>query len=137
MNNFILSIDGFRKPEVYYTDTGSIYISNKNWYILKNNNYVGNDLCKCKNDYGYGGIVFGLFLVPKIKYCLVLNEQGMLEEKITFKGYNKKNIKVLDFVSMLNVWTRGGTGARLHWLMCGNQVTHTHARIASHPSGRH
>ena len=41
-------------------------------------------------------------LHPKIKYCIVLNEGGILEEKITFKGYNVKNIKVLDFLKMIN-----------------------------------
>ena len=29
MNNFIHSIDEFRKPNIYYTDTDSIYISSE------------------------------------------------------------------------------------------------------------
>ena len=102
MNNFILSIDGFKKPEIFYTDTDSLYISNKNWNVLNKHGYVGNNLSQGKNDYGSGGIVFALFIAPKIKYCVVLNEDGILEEKITFKGYNVKNIKVLDFLKMIN-----------------------------------
>ena len=80
MNNFILSIDGFKKPEIFYTDTDSLYISNKNWNVLNKHGYVGNNLSQGKNDYGSGGIVFALFIAPKIKYCVVLNEDGILEE---------------------------------------------------------
>ena len=45
---------------------------------------MGNSLSQGKNDYGSGGIVFALFIAPKIKYCIVLNEGGILEEKISF-----------------------------------------------------
>ncbi|ESO82750.1 hypothetical protein LOTGIDRAFT_155768 [Lottia gigantea] len=31
MNNFIRVIDGFYKPEIYYTDTDTLYISSSNW----------------------------------------------------------------------------------------------------------
>ena len=33
---------------------------------------VGKILCQCKYDCGSGGIFNGLFLAPKIKYCLTI-----------------------------------------------------------------
>ena len=50
MNNFILSIDGFKKPEIFYTETDSLYISSKNWNVLIEHGYVGNNLSQGKND---------------------------------------------------------------------------------------
>ena len=41
-----------------------------------------------KNDYKDGGILFGLFLVPKIKYCLTINNYGVIDEQKTFKGFS-------------------------------------------------
>ena len=49
--------------------------------------YVGSNLLQAKNDYGDGGIFFGLFLAPKIKYCLTINEFGVIEEHKTYKGF--------------------------------------------------
>ena len=43
---------------------------------------------KVKNDYGDGGIFYGLFLATKIKYCLTINEYGLVEEHKTFKGFS-------------------------------------------------
>jgi hypothetical protein len=41
---------------------------------------VGGDICKGKNDYGSGGIVYGLYLAPKIKYYIVLNDGTLVDE---------------------------------------------------------
>ena len=40
---------------------------------------VGKNLCQGKNDYKTGGIFYALFLAPKIKYCLTINELGIIE----------------------------------------------------------
>ena len=40
-----------------------------------------------KNDYKEGGIWYGLFLAPKIKYCLTINKYGVIDEHKTFKGF--------------------------------------------------
>ena len=100
MNNFIHSIDGFRKPYIYYTDTDSIYISSELFDKLDRDGFVGDELGKGKNDYGNGGIIYGLFLAPKIKYCLVLDDDYMLKEKKTFKGYTKDKMRVEDYIKL-------------------------------------
>ncbi|ESP00787.1 hypothetical protein LOTGIDRAFT_173055 [Lottia gigantea] len=90
MNNFIHVINGFYKPKIYYTDTDSLYISSSNWDKLNEAGLVSeNEYCKGKNDYGDGGIIFGLYLAPKVKYNIILTSDGVLKEKKTFKGYKK------------------------------------------------
>ena len=49
---------------------------------------VGSSLCQGKNDSKSGGIFYGLLLAPKLKYCLTINECGIIEELETFKGFN-------------------------------------------------
>ena len=56
--------------------------------MLDKANLVGKNLCQGKNDYKTGGIFYGLFLAPKIKYCLTINELGVTEQHMTFKGFN-------------------------------------------------
>ena len=80
MNNFIHAIDAFYDHSVFYTNTDSIYIENKHWNKLKEKNLIGKDRMQGKNDYGVGGIWYGLFLAPKIKYCLTLNKYGIIDE---------------------------------------------------------
>ena len=41
-----------------------------------------------KNDYDSGGIFYGIFLAPKIKYCLTFNEFGFVTEHETLIGFN-------------------------------------------------
>ncbi|ESO90886.1 hypothetical protein LOTGIDRAFT_163774 [Lottia gigantea] len=100
MNNFIHVIDGFYKPEIYYTDTDSLYISSKNWDKLNKAGLVSEtDYCNGKNDYGDGGIIYGLYLAPKVKYNIILTSDGVLKEKKTFKDYSNK-IKVDDYIQL-------------------------------------
>ena len=101
MNNFILAINGFKEPKIYYTDTDSIYIHKSNWDLLDNAGYVGDTLMKGKNDYGNGGIIYGLYIAPKIKYNIIIIN-GILLEKTTFKGYNSDTLKVKDFLKLYN-----------------------------------
>ena len=82
MNKFIHAIDGFYTNDVFYTDTDSLYIESKNWDKLNKAGLVGKILLQGKNDYGRdSGIFYGLFLPPKIKYCLIINKYGIINEK--------------------------------------------------------
>ena len=56
--------------------------------MLDKANLVGKTLCRGTNDYDSGGIFYGLFLAPKIKYCLTINELGIIEQHMTFKVFN-------------------------------------------------
>ena len=87
MNNFLREINGFYNNSIYYGDTDSLYIEKKYWDVLDKANLVG-DLCQGKNDYKTGGIFYGLYLAPKIKYCLTIDEFGIIQEHKTFKGFN-------------------------------------------------
>ena len=54
-------------------------------------NFITHDiknLLQGKNDYKDGGIFYGLFLAPKIKYCLTINKYGVIDEHKTFKGFS-------------------------------------------------
>ena len=88
MNNFIHAINGFYTNDVYYTDTDSLYIENKHWDKLEKASLVGKNLLQGKNDYKDGGIFYGLFFAPKIKYCLTINKYGVIDEHKTFKGFS-------------------------------------------------
>ena len=95
MNNFIREINGFYNNSIYYGDTDSLHIEKKFWDVLDKANLVGKNLCQGKNDYKTGGVFYGLFLAPKIKYCLTNNELGIIEQHMTFKGFND-NKRLLD-----------------------------------------
>ena len=49
---------------------------------------VGKNLCQVKNNYKTGGIFYGLFLAPKIKYVLTIDHYGIIQQHMTFKGFN-------------------------------------------------
>ena len=88
MDNFIREINGFYNNSIYYGDTDSLYIEKKYWDVLDKANLIGEDLCQGKNDYKTDGIFYGLFLAPKIKYCLTIDEYGIIQEHKIFKGFN-------------------------------------------------
>ena len=48
---------------------------------------VGKNSLQGKNDYKDGGIFYCLLLAPKIKYCLTINKNGVIDELRTFKGF--------------------------------------------------
>ena len=58
-------------------------------------NLVGESLCQGKHDLKPGFLFFGLFLAPKIKYVLTINEYGVIRENRTFKGFNNSQ-RLLD-----------------------------------------
>ena len=88
MNNFIREINGFYNKSIYYTDTESLYIEKKYWDVLDKANLVGKNLCQGKNDYNSGDVFYGLFLAPKIKYVLTIDDFGIIQQHMTFKGFN-------------------------------------------------
>ena len=95
MNKFIREKNGFYKNNIYYTDTDSLYIEIKYWDVLDKPNLVGEGICQCRNDYVSGGVFYGLFLAPKVKYCSSIEGFGIVQEHKTFKGFND-NKRLLD-----------------------------------------
>ena len=87
VNNFIHAIGGFYTNYVYYTDTDSLYIENKHWEKLDKAGLVGKNRLQGENDYKKGGIWYGLFLAPKTKYCVTLNNNGVIDEHKPFKRF--------------------------------------------------
>ena len=113
MDNFIREINGFYNNNIYYTDTDSLYIEKKYWDVLDKANLVGKNLCQGKNVYKTGGIFYGLFIAPKMKYCLPINELGIIEEHMTFKGFNdsKRLLDRSQYFDMLD-----GKKTKILWL---------------------
>ena len=64
-----------------------MFIENKHWDKLDKAGLVGKNLLPGKNDYQDGGIFYGLFLAPKIKFCLTLNIFGVVDEHKIFKRF--------------------------------------------------
>ena len=57
-----------------------------------------------------------MFLAPKIKYCIVIDENGILSQKTTFKGYDQ-NMVGLNFKDFLDL-EKGDTilgKSKLNW----------------------
>ena len=88
MNNFIREINGFYNNSIYFGDTDSLYIEKKYWDVLDKANLVGKNLCQGENDYKTGGIFYGLLLAPKIKYVPTIDVYGIIQQHMTFKGFN-------------------------------------------------
>ena len=87
LKNFEHAINGFYTNDVYHSDTDSPLIENKHWDKLDKARLVGKNLLQGKNDFKDGGIFYGLFLAPKIKYCFTLIKNGVIDEHKTFKGF--------------------------------------------------
>ena len=102
MNEVFNEIDAFYNNNIYYTDTDSGYIHKKYWNKLDEKGYVGKKLAQGKNDYGNSGIFYAWFLAPKIKYCLVIDDFGIISAKRTFKGYSEEHrmIKLNEYISL-------------------------------------
>ena len=102
MNSVIKQIDGFYNNNIYYTDTDSLYIHKKYWSVLVDNEFVRKSLGLGKNDYGNSGFFYAWFLAPKIKYCLVIDDFGVISAKRTFKGYSEEHrmIKLDEYISL-------------------------------------
>ena len=88
VNNFIRGVNGFYNNSLYYGDMDGLYIEKKYWDVLDKANLVEEGLCQGKNDYKTGGIFYGLFLVPKVKCCLTIDDYCIIQEHKTFKAFN-------------------------------------------------
>ena len=80
-----------------------MYIEKKYWDVLDKANSVGKSLCQGKNDYKTGGIFYGLFLAPKIKYVLTIDDYGIIQQYMTFKGFNDSK-RLLDRSQYFDMW---------------------------------
>ena len=56
--------------------------------MLDKANLVGKTLCQGKKDYISGGFFYGLFLAPKLKYVLTIDEFGIFQQHMTFKAFS-------------------------------------------------
>ena len=102
MNNFIREINGFYNNNIYYTDCDSLYIKKKYWDVLDKANLVEEGLCQGKIEYKTGGIFYVSLLAPKIKYCLTIDDYGIIKEHTTFKGFNDSK-RLLDRSQYFNM----------------------------------
>ena len=102
MNEVFRVIDGFYSNCIYYGDTDSGYIHKKHWSNLVKKGFVGKSLGLGENDYGNSGIFYAWFLALKIKYCLVIDDFGIISAKRTFKGYSEEHrmIKLDEYISL-------------------------------------
>ena len=66
-------------------------------------NLVIKNLCQGKNDYKTGGIFYGFFLAPKIKNSLTINDFGVIQQHMTFKGFidSKRLLDRFEYFDML------------------------------------
>ena len=92
MNHVIKQRSGFFNSSIHYTDTDSLYIHKKNWSDLADIGFVGKSLGK--NNYGTSGILYSWILAPKIKFCLVTDDFGVILAKRTFKGHSEEHRKI-------------------------------------------
>ena len=88
MNNFITEKNDFYINSIYYGDTDSLYKEKRYWDVLDKTNLAGKQLCQGKNDYETGGVFYGFFLAPKIKFVLTFFEFGTIQQHMVFKGFN-------------------------------------------------
>ena len=90
MNDVISQIVGFYENSLYYADTDSLYLHKKYWSTLAENGFVGKSLGLGWNVYGNLGVFYVWFLAPKIKYCLVIDDFGVVSAKRNFKGFSEE-----------------------------------------------
>ena len=93
---------GLKTIKIYYEVTDSVYIHNDKYETLKTKGLIGKNLYQSINDYGKREIFYGLFLAPKIKCCIIIDEKGILLQKTTFKGYDQ-NMVGLNFKDFLDL----------------------------------
>ena len=92
--NVIIALDGFKSHKLYYSDTDGVYIHKNDFEVLKEQNLIGKDLYQSKNAYGDAGIVYASFMSAKLKYCIVIGDNGLLQQKITFKVCDREKSQI-------------------------------------------
>ena len=79
----------------FITETPIHYtLKKKHWDKLDKAGLFGKGLLQGKNDYKDGGRFYGLFLAPKIKYCLTINKYSVIDEHKTLKGFTNVSDKL-------------------------------------------
>ena len=76
----ILALDGFRNNKISYEDNNTEFINNY-YQILKTKDFFAENLYQANKEYGKGAVPNGLFLAPQFKYCIVIDENGILSQK--------------------------------------------------------
>ena len=90
MNEVVNQIGGFTII-IFTTETLIVCIQMKCWDDLADKRFVGKILGLGKIDYGNSGIFYAWFLAPKIKYCLVIDDFGVISGRRTFKGLSEEH----------------------------------------------
>ena len=86
----------------FTTETPSQSIYTKNIEILKTKGLIGKELFQSKNDSENSGILYGLSIAPKTKYCIVMDENGVLSQKNHFQRYRRDMVE-LNFKNFLDL----------------------------------
>ena len=73
-SNFLREIDGLKMNNVFHTNTDSLYIEREHWDGLDKIILGGEDLRQRKDDYKKVVSFYKLFLAPKIKLSLTMEE---------------------------------------------------------------
>ena len=116
MNEVINQIGGFYINSINYGDTDSMYNHNKYWSDFVDTGFVGKRLGLGKKEYGNWGIFYAWFSAPKIMYCLVIDDFGVISAKNTFKGYSNEHRKIkLDECIWLSEGKTVSGRFSIHW----------------------
>ena len=83
VHNFIGEVNGIYNNSIYYGEMDSMYIESNFWDVLDKAGLVGSNLCQGKNNYKPGGIFYGRFPGPKLKYRLTIDKIGIVQEQKT------------------------------------------------------
>ena len=95
---------------------------------MKTKCLIVKNLYQSENEYGKGGILYGLFLASNIKNCIVIDESGILSQKTTFKGFDQ-NMVGLNFKNFLDLERADAFlgKSKLNWKidLCGIRIPYT------------
>ena len=80
MKKYFDQIDGFYSIRAIHQDRNSFKIHTAYYQKLKQAGIVGNSLGREKNDYGDGGVFYGLFNPSKMELCYTKDKNGILKE---------------------------------------------------------
>ena len=78
------------------------YNEKKFWDVLDKVKLVGEELWQGKNDYKTGCIFYRFFLALQVKYVLTMDEIGIIQQHMTFEGFNDSN-RLLDRSQYFNM----------------------------------
>ena len=125
LNDVFRQKGGFYNNCIYYGDTDSVYIHKKFWDDLVDNRFIGKSPGLSKIGYGNSGLFYAWFLAPKMQYCLVIDDFGVIASERTSKGYFEEHrmIKFDEYITLSegktvsgrfsNDWTKTIEGIKL------------------------